>query len=353
MPTPLSPLRTKFIATLGPKSDSPEIISGLMRAGVSVLRSNFAHCPYEEYRERRRIITELNEQLGTKVLMQADIQGTNMRVGELPGGSIHLEEGRTYTFCTLGTELREGEILINDDTLHHDVKAGEPIAFMDGALEGEITHVEGHRLTVQMINSGNLYSRKSINVPETHLTGPIITAKDRRDLEFLIHDAGVDWLALSFIAGRKEIDEVRTMVGDLPIKIMRKIERKIAIDNIQEIIEASDALMIARGDLGIELPMEEIPILQKEILLLAHQAKKPVVTATQMLLSMTNSLRPTRAEVSDVANAVFDRSDALMLSEETAAGAYPVHALETMVKIVRRVEQYVYERPNYFDQYAA
>ncbi|HSI20132.1 MAG TPA: pyruvate kinase, partial [Verrucomicrobiae bacterium] len=210
---------------------------------------------------------------------------------------------------------------------------------------------DGHRITACLINGGILKERKSVNVPETHMNRSSITDKDRADIEFLVHDAGVDWLALSFVGTRHDVEEVRSLVGDKPVRLMSKIERKIAMDNLPEIIEASDALMIARGDLGIELPFEEIPILAKQIVQLSHMEGKPAVVATQMLLSMTHSLRPTRAEASDVVNAVLDRADALMLSEETADGQHPVNALQTMVKIVRRAEEFKYGRPNYFGQF--
>jgi pyruvate kinase len=350
----LAKTRTRYIATLGPASSNAESMEKLIKAGATMFRNNFAHAQYDEYRERMKILKDLNAKLGTNVMMQADIQGTNIRVGMLPGdGKMELFEGHSYVCVTNGGDLKEGEIPINDDHLHTEVKVGEPFTFADGAIEATITAIDGHRITVEVINSGILKQRKSINVPETELNRSCITDKDRKDLDFLINDAGVDWLALSFVANAAEIEEVRSLIGDKPIKIMSKIERKKAIDNMYEVIKASDAVMIARGDLGIEVPMEEVPIISKQMIAMAHQLEKPVVTATQMMLSMVHSARPTRAEVSDVANAIFDRSDAVMLSEETAEGAHPDLALSTMVKIAHRVELYVYGRPNYFEQYEA
>jgi pyruvate kinase len=306
-------LRTKFIVTIGPTCDNRETIKGLMLAGASMFRSNFAHAQYDEYKQRVAWIRELNEELGMDVQIQADIQGTNIRVGQIPDGEMDIVGGKTYMFATNGGEMQEGDIHINDDFLHNEVKVGEPITFMDGALEGEVVSLDGHRLGVQFINSGKLKTRKSVNVPETELLRSSITDKDKADLEFLINDAGVDWLAVSFVGNASDVQEVRDLIGDKPIKIMSKIERKLAIENIDEIIIASDALMIARGDLGIEIPFEEVPILAKTITHLAHLEKKPVVIATQMLISMTHSLRPTRAEASDVVNAILDRADAVML----------------------------------------
>lgn len=345
--------RTRFIATIGPASSNAETMEKLILAGVSMFRNNFAHADYSEYKERMAIVRHLNEKHGTHVKMQADIQGTNIRVGLFPEGKMELFEGKQYVCVTNGGTVGEGEIPINDDELHNEVKVGEPFTFADGAIEAVITNVEGHRITVEITNSGILKQRKSINVPETDFNRSCITPKDLKDLDFLINDAGVDWLALSFVASASEVNEVRAMIGDKDIKIISKMERKKAMENMHEIIVASDAIMIARGDLGIEIPMEEVPIVSKQMISMAHQQHKPVITATQMLLSMTHSLRPSRAEVSDVANAVFDRSDALMLSEETAEGIHPEKALATMVTIAKRVEDYLYGENNYFEQFGA
>lgn len=341
---------TKFICTLGPASGNAEVMEELAKAGATMFRNNFAHCPYDEYRERKAILDDINRRLGTNVKMQADLQGPNIRLGdEFENDAYRFEEGKDYTFYTLAAESHEpGELFINDQTLHLDVKAGEPITFMDGAVEGEVLEVNGAKINVRMLNSGTIRSRVSINVPETNLSQSAITDKDRRDLEFLM-EAGVDYVALSFISTGAEVEEARSIIGDHPVKIISKIERRTALQNIHEILLASDAIMIARGDLGIELPLEEIPVIQKALISLCEHHDKPVIMATQMLVSMVRSHRPTRAEVSDVAQAVFDRCDALMLSEETAKGQDPVNALSTMVKIARRAEDYMYNRPNLFD----
>lgn len=342
-------LRTKFFCTIGPASHSREVMEGLAAAGATVFRNNFAHVSYDEYRQRLQWVKEINSALGTDVLMHADLQGPNIRLGEFPGGSIQLAAGEEYTFYTAASpDHEEGEYFINDETLHLDVQAGEPITFADGALEGEIVGVDGHKIRVRMNNGGILKSRKSINVPETKLSCSILTTKDMEDLKFLL-EAGVDIVALSFICSRHDIDQVREMIGDRPVKIIAKIERREAIKNLHDIMEASDGIMIARGDLGIELPLEQLPVLQKQIINLCEYHNKPVIMATQMLLSMSRNLHPTRAEVSDVASAIMDRVDAVMLSEETAEGVDPVNALSTMVKIAREIEGYLYHRPNAFD----
>lgn len=346
-------LHTKFIVTLGPASGNYDTMKELIKAGASMFRANFAHMDYNQYREWRHYIQQINLELGTDTKLQADIQGPNIRLGDLGPEKIFLQAGKSYGFTTQGAqengEIQEGDFPINDNTIHQFVREGQPIAFSSGTLEGEITKVEGHRITVKMINSGNIATHKAINFPETELESAL-TEKDWRDIDFIL-DAGVDWFALSFVTGRKELDYVREKIGDRPIKLMSKIERQGALLNIDEIINASDAIMVARGDLGVEVPMEDVPIIQKEIIDACHHKHKPVVVATQMLLSMTESNRPTRAEVTDVATAIFERADAVMLSEETAQGIDPVNSLSTMVKIVRRSEQHLYGEPNYFQQY--
>lgn len=348
-----APVRTKFICGIGPASSNAASMEALMKAGANVFRNNFAHAQYDEYQERLSILRHLNEKLGTNVKMMADLQGQNLRIGMLPPtGEVQLHEGIPYTFVTNGGELTEGDFPINDDNLHNDVKTGESITFADGALEGTITKVDGHRITVILSNGGIIKQRKSVNVPETELTASNLTEKDYRDLDFLL-GAGVDILGVSFVAGREELDIVRRIAKERNLKpaIVAKVERKKAIENLWEIIQGSDGIMIARGDLGIELPMEEIPLLQKEIVQLCHSLKKPAIVATQMMLSMVNNNRPTRAEVSDVANAVFDGADALMLSEETMVGIHPAHVVATMSKIAHRTENYIHNRENYFTKF--
>jgi pyruvate kinase len=342
---------TKFVTTVGPSSSTEEVIEGLVRNGSDMLRNNFAHAQYDEYAARYNMLQDINKRLGASTGMQADLQGPNIRVGILPDEGIPLNADTEYVFYTnVGEPESTSEILINDNSLHLDVKAGEPITFMDGAIEATITWVKGHRLGVKITNSGILMSRKSVNVPETNLSSPALTEKDYRDLEFLLTKApGIDYIALSFVDSRKELDEVRAMIGNRNIKLISKIERRRAISNVQEIIDASDIVMIARGDLGIEMPFEDIPVLQREITDRCRYSNKAVITATQMMISMAKAKRPTRAEVSDVANAVFAGSDAVMLSEETAQSVDPVNSLQTMVKIVRRSEQYMYHRTNGFD----
>jgi pyruvate kinase len=345
-------LRTKFIVTLGPASMNYDTMRALAEAGANIFRSNFVHMQYEKYYEVKAWTEQINRELGTWVQLQADIQGPSIRMGTLSEDGYNLEAGEAYVFIT-GRADRDGmdvrELPINDATIHQFIHPNQPITFMNGALAGKVTGVEGNRITVEMQTTGTLKSHKSINLPETELSTSL-TEKDRKDLAFLM-EAGVDWVAISFVSRAAHIKEVRDIIGNRPTKIISKIERKSAVDHLEEVAEASDALMVARGDLGIEMPMEDVPFAQKEIIEVGHNFGKPVIVATQMMLSMVQSMRPTRAEVSDVATAVLEGADATMLSEETAEGIDPANALGTMVRVARRAEQYLYGQENRFNQY--
>lgn len=343
---------TKFIATLGPASMNYETMKGLAQAGVNIFRCNFAHQNYDKFKELKGWQQQINHELGVWVQLQADIQGPSIRLGTLGDEGMMLEAHKEYVFITGQadrSQIAETEIPINDATIHQFVQVGQHIIFMNGAVEGTITGVDGNRITVQTINSGKLRSHKSMNLPETEL-GSALTEKDRKDLDFVLSE-GIDWVAISFISKPEQLHEIRGIIGDRKTKITSKIERRTALENISDIIEVSDAIMVARGDLGIEIPMEQVPLIQKQIIAECHRLKKPAIVATQMMLSMSQSLRPTRAEVSDVANAVFDRADGVMMSEETAEGIDPVNAMSTMIRVVDATEGYLYHEPNYFQTY--
>jgi pyruvate kinase len=329
-----------------------DVMRGLAEAGANIFRCNFVHMQYDKYHEVKSWVQQINHELGVWIQLQADIQGPSIRMGALGDDGYHLEENQEYVFVT-GHENLEGlgerELPINDATIHEFIQVGHPITFMNGALAGVVTGKEGNKLWVRMETTGTLKSKKQINLPETELSTSL-TEKDRQDLAFLM-EAGVDWVAISFVSRASHIQEVRDIIGDRPTKICSKIERKSAVINIDEVARASDALMVARGDLGIEMPLEEVPFVQKEIIRVGHHYGKPVIVATQMMLSMTESLRPTRAEVSDVAIAVLESADGVMMSEETAEGIDPVNALETMAKVVARSEAYKYNQENKFNQY--
>ena len=335
-------MRTKIIATVGPKSESPEVIRELIKAGADIFRMNFSHCTYAEYRTRKNAIKTISKEEGRDVKIMIDLQGPRLRVGELPKEGIEMEEGEIFTFTT---DKENGKaIFIDDPHLHNDIKVGDPLYLVNGAIELVVKSVEDREIKAEVVSGGTLFSKKAVNLPYTALTTSSLTEKDLADIEFAVEE-GTDYIALSFVQTAEDVLHLRRLIGE-NIKIVSKIERAIALKNIDAIIKASDSIMIARGDLGIELPMEDVPIVQKHLIRMASWHGKASIVATQMLLSMVEKTKPTRAEVNDVANAVFDGADAVMLSDESANGENPVAAVKTMAKIVKRVEADLYDKPN-------
>jgi pyruvate kinase len=338
-------MRTKIIATIGPKSESPEMLRKLILAGVDVARMNFSHCTYDEYIARRDAIKVICEEEKQEVKIMMDLKGPRLRVGNLPEEGRELRKDEEVVFTTDKKEEAGNIILIEDPYLHADISEGDPLFLANGAMELKVSKVSGTKIHASVITGGTLFSRKAVNVPMTTLTTSSLSDKDIDDVQFGLKE-GVDYIALSFVQSAEDVEKLRALVGD-KAKIISKIERPIAVKNIDSIIRVSDAIMIARGDLGIEIPMEEIPTIQKHLIRHAAWHNTGSIVATQMLLSMIENNHPTRAEVSDVANAVFDGADSVMLSDETASGDYPVEAVETMAKIVRKAEKYMYAKPNY------
>ncbi len=337
-------MRTKIVATIGPRSDSYGVLRDMARAGMSVARMNFSHCTYNEYTERLKHIKKINKEEKLKVRVMQDLQGPRLRVGELPKKGLVVEEGKELIFTTEKTKAK-GIIHIDDPYVHDDIKAGEIMYLTNGAMELVIQKVLGTRIYAKVIRGGILFSHKAINLPQTKLTTSGLTQKDIQDVGFALK-AGVDYIALSFVQSAQDVEKLRALVGN-KAKIISKIERALALKHIDEIIQASDAIMVARGDLGAELPIEEVPFIQKNIIRHAYWHKKGTITATQMMLSMVSHPQPTRAEVSDVANAILDGSDAVMLSDESASGEYPVQAVETMARVIQKTEHYSYARQSY------
>lgn len=346
--TRVKTMKTKIIATIGPKSESYEELKAMAEAGLNIARMNFSHCTVEEYQLRKANIKRINKELGTSVEILLDLQGPRIRVGKLPAEGVQLGEGETYIFSYEQKEYeRDGVIPIGDQYLHVDVKVGDPFYLANGDMELEITDVQGAQIHARVVVGGTLFSRKAINVPRTNLTRGGVTEKDIEDAKFGVAQ-GADYIALSFVQSADDIKRLRSEFPDKKIRIIAKIERALALDNIDGIIGESDGIMIARGDLGIEIPMEDLPIIQKNLIRHAHWHNKPVIVATQMMMSMVDHEHPTRAEVSDIANAIFEGGDAVMLSDETAAGAHPARAVAMMVKIVKRIERYT-ARENFFE----
>ncbi len=335
--------RTRIVATLGPSSREPGIIDELVRAGVNVFRLNFSHGTHDEHREIYERVRAATAASVPATAVLADLCGPKIRVGILADGSISLEEGEEITVTTRDIEGCPGLVPTQYAALANDVEPGDRILLDDGNLELRAEGVEGSEIACRVVTGGLLKSRKGMNLPGVNVSAPALTDKDRRDAEFAL-ELGVDFLALSFVRRGADVLELRELVESFGSRaaIIAKIEKPEALADIDSILDAADGLMVARGDLGVELEPQAVPLAQDQIIDLARKAAKPVIVATQMLESMIEHPRPTRAEVSDVANAVRAGADAVMLSGETAAGAYPLKAVEMMDDVVRRTERYLW-----------
>jgi pyruvate kinase len=336
--------RTRIVATIGPASREPAVLERLLAAGVDVVRLNFSHGEHAEHLAVMRGVREIAARLGRSIALLQDLSGPKIRTGKVQGGGIPLTEGARLRITTdesvLGTPER---ISTTYDPLPRDVSPGDRILLDDGNLELRVRAIEGEEVECEVVHGGLLRSNKGMNLPGVRLSTPALTEKDRRDLAFGVAQ-GVDYVALSFVRQAADLDETRALIrslgGNAPL--IAKIEKREAIDDLPSILEATDGVMVARGDLGVELSTEEVPTLQKRIIEMANDAGKVVITATQMLESMIENPRPTRAEASDVANAILDGTDGIMLSAETASGRFPVEAVETMARIGRYTEEHYY-----------
>lgn len=337
--------RTKIVCTIGPASKEPAILEKLIRAGMNVARLNFSHGTYEEHAEMIATIRSVAAKVGEPIGILQDLQGPKIRVGILPKDGVMLVNDEEVIFSTEPDAVLP-KISVSYDKLHEDVKVGDVILLDDGLIDVRVLRVSGRDIVCKVVNGGKLTSHKGFNLPTASLKIAAITEKDREDLAFGVSQH-VDLVALSFVRDAADVLELRDLIrgqdaasGDGPdrIRLIAKIEKHEAIRNIDSIIEAVDGIMVARGDLGIETPAEYVPIYQKRIIDKCRSAAKPVIVATQMLDSMIRNPRPTRAEVSDVANAVIDHTDAVMLSGESASGKFPVEAVETMSRIIHETE---------------
>jgi pyruvate kinase len=324
--------RTKIVATLGPASSKKEVLLNMIKAGVDVCRLNFSHGKTEDHQKVIDIIRDINKKYKTNVGILADLQGPKIRIGLVKDGGINLVSGHKIEITT-----RE---LIGDDKQIY-VRSGEIILLDDGKIQMRVLSTNNKdSVQCEVVYGGILTSRKGVNLPNTKVSIPSLTEEDLANLEFALNN-DVEWIGLSFVRSADDIIELKRIIArsDKTARVIAKIEKPEAVDNIDEIIEATDGVMVARGDLGVEMPMEQVPLLQKMIARKCRAASKPVIVATQMLESMITSPRPTRAEVNDVANSVLDGADAVMLSGETSVGEYPLIVIETMNKIIRNVEE--------------
>lgn len=333
--------KTKIICTLGPATDSPEILRELAAGGMDVARFNFSHGTHEEQKERFEALKKVREELGLPIAAILDTKGPEIRLGEFKDGKVFLEEGQKFVLTAREVEGDHTCVSITFKDLVRDVKPGDNILIDDGLIEMEVLSVDDTDICCKVINGGQVSNKKGVNVPDVELSMPYISEKDYNDIVFGI-EQGFDFIAASFVQSAEDIKAIRKILsehGCNTINIIAKIENRKGVQNIDEIIATSDGIMVARGDMGVEIPFEEVPMIQKMIIRKVYMAGKQVITATQMLDSMIIHPRPTRAEATDVANAIYDGTSAIMLSGETAAGAYPVEALKTMVKIAQKTEE--------------
>ncbi len=329
--------RTKIIATIGPASSTPEVLARLFQAGADVFRLNFSHGTHEDHAARIQAIRALEAEFGRPIGILADVQGPKLRVGRFGGGRVHLQTGQPFRLDLNPTPGNSRRVELPHPEIIEAARIGTMLLLDDGKLRLRVTHRRDDHLETEIVVGGPLSDRKGVNVPDIVLPIPALTEKDRADLAFAL-DHGADCIGLSFVQRPEDVAEAREIAGGRAW-IMTKLEKPQALDNLDAILALSDAVMVARGDLGVELPPEEVPLAQKRIISAARALGRPVVVATQMLESMINAPAPTRAEASDVATAVFEGADAVMLSAETAAGQYPFEAVNIMDRIVARVER--------------
>lgn len=332
--------RTKIVATIGPASNSKSTILQMVQQGMNVARLNFSHGSYQDHAQIVTLLRSVSQELNTPITILQDLQGPKIRVGMLPEEGIALKVGEKLTLVPQSEAKNNlAEISIDYPFLAEEAQPGEQILIDDGLLELKIVAIDGQAVVCEVVEEGILKSRKGVNLPSLNLRSPSMTEKDRQDLEFGISQ-GIDWVSLSFVRQAEDIRFLKQFLRDrnADIPVMAKIEKPQAMDNLDEIIAECDGLMVARGDLGVEMKPEKVPLLQKEIIRKCNLKNVPVITATQMLDSMIDNPRPTRAEASDVANAIIDGTDAVMLSGESAVGKYPLKAVSMLAKIASSVE---------------
>ncbi len=342
--------KTKIICTLGPATDDDNILKELMLGGMNAARFNFSHADHAYHKKNLERVRRLGEELHLPVAALLDTKGPEIRVKSFKTGKVELQPDQLFRLCSGEVEGNEEQVSITCQDLYKDVAVGKRILLDDGLIAMQVEAIEGKDIICRVINGGFVSNNKGVNVPEVHLSLPYVSEKDRQDILFGI-EKDFDFVAASFVRCADDVLQIRRILdenGGKSIEIISKIENREGVDNIDEIIEASNGIMIARGDMGVEIASEEVPVIQKMIIKKVYEAGKKVITATQMLDSMMKNPRPTRAETTDVANAIYDGTSAIMLSGETAAGKYPVEALQTMVRIATRTEQDIDYRKRFF-----
>ncbi len=342
--------KTKIVCTLGPATDNEDVLRQMMLAGMNVARCNFSHATYDEHKKRMDMIKKLRKEVGQPVAILLDTKGPEVRVKNFKDGRVTLEDGQLFTLTADEVEGTKDKVSVTYNRLYEDLEVGMRVLIDDGLIEMQVEQVDRTNIVCRVINGGTVSNHKGVNVPDVDLSMPYISDKDREDILFGISQ-DVDFIAASFVQKKEDILQLRRLLeknGGSDIKIIAKIENAQGVTNIDDIIEVSDGIMVARGDMGVEIPYEEVPVIQKKIIKKVYRTGKQVITATQMLESMIKNPRPTRAETTDVANAVYDGTSAIMLSGETAGGSYPVEAVKTMVRIAERTEQDVDYRKRFY-----
>ncbi|KNY28604.1 pyruvate kinase [Pseudobacteroides cellulosolvens] len=343
--------KTKIICTLGPAVDSKDMLKQLMKAGMNVGRMNFSHGTHEDHKKRIDSFKEAREELGIPVALLLDMKGPKIRIGTFEKGEVTLNEGESFVLVNKEIIGDNTKVTIDYKDLYKDVFKGGRILINDGLVELEVKEVKGKDIHCTVINGGVISNRKGVNVPEVEIRLPAFTEKDIEDIKFGIEN-DVDFIAASFVRKASDVVEIKKLLekyGGQDINVIAKIENRQGIKNIDDIIKVSDGIMVARGDMGVEIPVEEVPLVQKSIIEKCYKTGKPVITATQMLDSMIRNPIPTRAEASDVANAIYDSTSAIMLSGETASGKFPIEAVEVMCKIAEKAENSI----NYWKRFAS
>ena len=337
--------RAKIVATLGPSTDNIDVVKKLINSGLNVARLNMSHGDHQDHKKRLDLIRSASKDLGKEIAVLADLQGPKIRIGTFSNGPVSLVNGQTFTITVDEHPGDKEKVFTTYKGLCGDVKKGDALLIDDGKIRLEALEVKGNDVITKVIEGGTISNNKGINLPGVAVNIPALSEKDKKDLVWALEN-GCDLIALSFVRNAKDIEDVHKIMTDSgrKIPVIAKIEKPQAVNNLEQILQSFDAIMIARGDLGVELPLEQVPLVQKNAIQLARQVGKPVIVATQMLESMISASRPTRAEASDVANAVLDGADALMLSGETSVGENPLLVVETMAKIIEHVEDEALEQ---------
>lgn len=344
--------KTKIVCTLGPATDQEDVLRQMMIEGMNVARCNFSHGTYEDHKRRMDMVKKLRKEVGKPVAILLDTKGPEVRVKDFKEGKVMLEEGQLFTLTAEEVEGTKDIVSVTYNRLYEDLEVGMRVLIDDGLIEMAVEKVDKSNIVCRVINGGVVSNHKGVNVPDVDLSMPYISDKDREDILFGI-EQDVDFIAASFVQKKEDILQLRKLLeknGGEEIRIISKIENAQGVANIDDIIEVSDGIMVARGDMGVEIPYEEVPVIQKMIIKKGVNLGKQIITATQMLDSMMKNPRPTRAETTDVANAIYDGTGAIMLSGETAAGLYPVESLLTMIKIADRTEQDIDYRKRFFSR---